>query len=197
MTIIQNWRSAVAGLASLLLFACGTTPPAYVSTTGYGHPPLSSFSVSGKLAWQDSGKGDSVRFQWDYQQPQIRLDLLTPLGSVAAHVDASPGNVVMETAKGDRLTATSLEALSTRVFELTLPLSGLEYWVQGLPIPDQPFTEEALPGGKRLHQGGWQLDYPSWTQVNGVSLPLSLDMQQGDVTLRLRLHDWNLTPGTP
>lgn len=152
---------------------------------------LSAFRAEGKLAWNHAGKGDSARFVWTYKDPQQRIDLLTPLGSVAATIRAEPGAVSLDTADSN-FTASSLEALTLRIFEMQLPLTGMEYWAQGLPVPGTAYTEEMLPEGKRITQRGVVLDYPRWTTVNGRPLPEQVDVHDANVSLKLRIREWSL-----
>lgn len=182
----------------LLLAACAqgplqapSAPPTRVQTA------LTAFRAEGKLAWNQNGKGDSARYIWTYREPRQHITLLTPLGSTAATLEASPGRAVLDTADGQHLTATSLEALSTRIFDLTLPLDGIEYWVQGVPVPGVPYAEEALPEGRRLIQRGYTLDYLNWTEVDGYRLPQQVDIRGGDLTLKLRIRQWTPNPTNP
>jgi len=182
---------------ALVLTGCAQTPVQPLQSTPANQRELNAFEARGKLAWNQDGKGDSARFAWVYQNPNQHIDLLSPLGTVAATITAKPGQASLETAQGDQFTATSLEALSTRVFDMTLPLTGLEYWAQGLPKPNTPFTEETLENGKRITQDGFVLDYLHWIEVQGRQLPDQLDIKSQGLTLKLRIKEWSFNTLTP
>ena len=190
-------KSTLTRLGALLAMAwlagCATPPPVATPASTLT-APLMAFEVSGKIAWQQDGKGDKARFNWRYTAPKSHMDILSPLGSVAATLDAEPGHVVLETAKGDTFTASTLEDLTLRLFEQALPLTGLEYWAQGLPIPNLEYTEENAPEGRRLQQKGWQLDFIRWVQIGERSLPEQVQLKQGSLSLKLILKDWSPTP---
>ncbi|MFO7603927.1 MAG: lipoprotein insertase outer membrane protein LolB, partial [Gammaproteobacteria bacterium] len=45
---------------------------------------------------------------------------------------------------------------------------------------------------KQLQQGGWQLDYRGYQQVNHTALPKRLFMQRDDLDVRLVIDQWQL-----
>lgn len=189
---MPHWNTKLAALLpALLLAACAQSPLTPAPQSGGQPAALSAFRAEGKLAWSHAGKGDSARFVWMFKEPQQRFDLLTPLGSVAATIKTQPGGVTLDTADSS-LTARSLEDLTLRIFDMPLPLTGMEYWAQGLPVPGVPYTEEMLPEGKRITQRGVVLDYPRWTTVNGRALPEHVDVRDATVSLKLRIREWTL-----
>lgn len=192
MRSMSYWNKKLAALLpALLLAACAQSPITPAPQSGGQPAALTAFRAEGKLAWSHAGKGDSARFVWTYREPQQRIDLLTPLGSVAASIKAKPGDVSLDTADS-RFTASSLENLTLRIFEMPLPLTGMEYWAQGLPVPGIPYTEEILPEGKRITQRGVVLDYPRWITVNGRALPEHVNVSDASVSLKLRIGEWFL-----
>lgn len=176
--------------AAIILVGCAAPPKGPLPSTPKEQLQLNAFQARGKMSWSQDGKGDSAKFEWEYRNPEQQIDFFTPLGSVAATIKSEPGRVVLDTAQGDQFTAASLEALSTRVFEMTLPLTGFEYWAQGLPKPNSPFSEEVTPTGKRLTQDGFVLDYLHWVEVQGRQLPDQLDIRNQGFTLKLRIKEW-------
>lgn len=174
----------------IVLAGCAAPPKGPLPSTPKDQLQLNAFQARGKMSWSQDGKGDSAKFEWEYRNPEQQIDFFTPLGSVAATIKTEPGRVVLDTAQGDQFTAASLEALSTRVFEMTLPLTGFEYWAQGLPKPNSPFSEEVTPTGKRLLQDGFVLDYLHWVEVQGRQLPDQLDIRNQGFTLKLRIKEW-------
>lgn len=183
-------RSLLLAAATGVLAACAQAPMQTAATPVQHRPALGAFQAEGKIAWSQNGKGESARFSWESRGADQSMDLLTPLGSVAAHIDARPGFASLETSDGQRFTATSLEALSLRVFDMQLPLTGMEYWAQGLPVPGLPYTEETLPEGRRIVQGGLTLDYPRWVEVDGIALPSLIEIRSNTLTLKLLIRQW-------
>jgi outer membrane lipoprotein LolB len=173
-------------LVVLGLSACASTPlPSGTLAEG-------DFRVSGKLAWQMKDQGDSARFTWQYQPGHSRWQLLTPLGSVAATIDAQPGRVVLDSEQG-QFTASSLEALTLRLFDFSLPLTGMEYWVRAQPIPDQDYQFTQEDETRVLHQNGWRIRFLEWDALQ-PQLPAFIQLDNQQLKIKLRLKEWELPP---
>lgn len=185
-------KARISLIFALLITACAQAPVQQPAPNPGSQAALKAFRAEGRLAWSQNGKGDSARFIWTWREPEQQIDLLSPLGSVAATIGIKPGAVVLDTSDGGHFTASTLEQLTLRVFDMSLPLTGMEYWAQGLPIPDTPFSEEQRPQGKRMLQRGYTLDYPRWIDVNGHLLPDQVDIHRDALSLKLRIKQWIL-----
>ncbi|MCP6330038.1 lipoprotein insertase outer membrane protein LolB, partial [Klebsiella pneumoniae] len=83
------------------------------------------------------------------------------------------GQVELEVANQGRYQAESPEALLEEQLGWRLPVSHLLWWVRGLPAPASR-SVVTLDGNShlsRLEQDGWQVQYLSYVEQNGYSLP--------------------------
>jgi len=81
---------------------------------------------------------------------------------------------------------------------LQMPVSGLRYWVLGLPAPASQAgaaSDRQLDARGRLTrfvQGGWLVRIRSYTEVGRFDLPAKVFIRRGDIDLRLVVDRWRL-----
>lgn len=195
----------LACLAVLLLVGCTTTttPPQQAQTsattqTWQQHSRavqrIQQWNMQGALGVRDSQQGFSSNFNWQQQQDNYRLNLYGPLGIGNARIQGSPGNVTLQTSKNQTFQANSPESLMQQQLGWQLPLSYLPYWVRGIPAPgakaNYQLSEQRL---QTLQQAGWQIQYLSYTNVNGVSLPSKMYLTHPPLQVRVVIKQWNVS----
>src|SRR3569832_2421580 len=70
----------------------------------------------------------------------FRMLFSAPLGQGSAQLECDERRVTRTAADGQRWVAADAEGLIAQVIGTPLPVSGLRYWVLGLPAPDTPST---------------------------------------------------------
>ena len=117
-----------------------------------------------------------------------------PLGVGGAQITAAGNELSVVTARGERIDSEAAHAELTQRLGFRSAAASLRYWVLGVPDPAQPATESLDPAAapERLTQGGWHIDYNSYTSANGQSLPARLTLQRDAVRVRLLVDDWQL-----
>ena len=139
---------------------------------------------SGKLSWQQAGENYQVHFQ-------------APFGQGAVQLLGSPGQVEMRTSDGQVVVADDAESLLYQQLGWRLPLTGLRYWVLGLPMPVSSPTQEApvlaFDNAGRLaslRQSQWQVSYEAYSRVDELVLPKKVYLENHAVNLRLVIDRW-------
>lgn len=142
-------RGVVAVAALGVLAGCATTPR-----------PREAGTLSGRLsvsvAASDAGPARQVTAGFELRGDAERgeLDLTSPLGTVVARAQWSPGRA--ELLDGDaRQVFESLDALARQAFGEPLPIAALPDWLRGRPWAAAPSS--ALGPG-RFEQLGWTID---------------------------------------
>lgn len=153
---------------------------------------LDAWQISGKVgirAPKDSGSGTLF---WLQRQDYYDIRLSGPLGRGAARLTGRPGEIVLEVANQGRYLAESPEALLEEQLGWRLPVSHLLWWVRGLPAPEtrSHLTLDGASHLSRLEQDGWQVQYLSYVQQNGYSLPERIKLQGEDLDITLVIKDW-------
>ncbi len=74
-------------------------------------------------------------------------------------------------------------------------MSGLRYWILGLPVPDaEVYSRELDVYGRirRLEQSGWRIEYLDYVLVDGVDMPSKLELQHPHLSARIAVRRWQL-----
>ncbi|MGY4490625.1 lipoprotein insertase outer membrane protein LolB [Pseudomonas sp. TE3610] len=153
---------------------------------------LDGWQIDGKVgirAPKDSGSGTLF---WLQRQDYYDIRLSGPLGRGAARLTGRPGQVVLEVANQGRYEATTPEQLLGEQLGWDLPVSHLVWWVRGLPAPDTK-SKLTLDGDSRLaslQQDGWSVEYLSYTEQNGYTLPDRIKLHGRDLDVTLVVKSW-------
>ena len=154
-----------------------------------------TFNINGRIAVRDVGenkRGFSGGFSWNHQPDNDIVELLTPLGQIAARVTMTATGATIELADGQRATTGEPEAYVARVLGIRLPIRALQYWMQGAPVPGPSIRVEADSVGRLalLWQDGWQVRYGEYASDDFQANPTRIDLTQGDVEARILIGEW-------
>lgn len=137
---------------------------------------------TGTLHWAQNG--DEFEILWFF-----------PFGQGSVKLQGNPERVTLWLPKKAPMTATSAEDLLKINLGWSLPVSGLRYWLLGLPAPELPVLNLSLDSwGRvlRLSQGGWQIQYLDYQSINHYELPGKIFLNNPKLRLRLVIDQWNL-----
>ncbi len=191
----------VISLLALLTGCAGLTNREAIE--GQGNPQLwkaHKAQISALDAWQINGKvgirapkdsGSGTLF-WLQRQDYYDIRLSGPLGRGAARLTGRPGAILLEVANQGRYEAESPEALLEEQLGWRLPVSHLQWWVRGLPAPDSKsrVTLDSNSQLARLQQDGWDVEYLSYAEQNGYSLPQRIKLHGTNLDVTLVIKDW-------
>ena len=156
---------------------------------------LHTWQLKGRIGMQMGKQGGTASMHWQQDRHHYFLRVVAPLGRGSYELTGSENGVVMRTGKNKLLYANDPETLLQEYFGWQVPLSGLSYWVRGLPEPDIKIDDLILDDKGRimeLSQSGWQISYIRYTKSSGYDLPGKIVMQNGKLKIRLLIRDWNL-----
>ena len=190
----------VIALATLLA-GCETTP------TAIGDPvaayeareqrleKVTQWRAVGKLALKSESDSWSAGLQWKQRDQAFRIRLSAPLGQGMMQLEGSPGQVEMRTADNEVYRARTPDELLYSRVGWRVPLDGLRYWLLGRAQPGREVTAIELDVGgrlQRLEQDGWQIEYQSYREFDGVELPTKLTLRNPRVSAKLVVRSWLL-----
>src|SRR3569832_1921723 len=98
---------------------------------------------------QSEREGRHVALHWQQDGGHFRMLFSAPLGQGSAQLEGDERRVTLTAADGQRWVAADAKKHKTQKNNTPLPVSGLRYWVLGLPAPDTPSTH-GLDGQGRL-----------------------------------------------
>lgn len=156
---------------------------------------LNRFTIAGRLGIQSDQEGWHVSLRWQQDGEHFHMLFSAPLGQGSAQLEGDEREVTLTAADGRRWVAANAESLVAQVIGTPLPVTGLRYWVRGVPAPDSAATH-GLDGQGRLQwleQAGWRIAYRAYQTVEGRELPSKLFMENAQYKVRLVVDTWTLS----
>ena len=182
-------RLRLFGQSLLLLCAGCSSMPGVDLTVGD-----EGFALTGRFAIRHAQEGGSGRIEWRHTANTDDLLVSTPIGQGLARVTRRDGVYEITTREQQAQRAVDPQALTEKMLGWRLPLEGLPDWVQGRVA--------------WIEQQGWRIDYQQYRDamadtVQGsavapvAALPLRLQLQRGDLQIRLLIEQWSVRDTPP
>ena len=157
---------------------------------------LTQWQADGRIGVVNGQDGWHASFQWAQQDPTYRIDIIGPLGQGRITIQGDEREVSIQTQDGQRSTAPDPDLLLEQTLGLRLPVTGLRYWVRGLPAPGPTALLQTDAAGRltRLEQNGWVIEYPSYapSSVFNLDLPERIVARRLDLGVKLVIEQWML-----
>lgn len=172
-----NRRNCLLGLL-LLLSGCTSVPERLSTSTALfrvqgrfqvRHPPP---LLTGSVVWTHFATAD----EWE---------VYSPLQTWLATLTQNQQGATIHLANGQTDHAADARSLSQRWLGIALPLAGMPWWLQGIPMPQQPFTTR--PTG--FFQEEWEIQITAWFS-QPQRLPRDITLTHPATTVRCLLSDW-------
>ena len=140
--------------------------------------PIQHWELRGRLAVRTDARGGQASLSWKRDAELHNIRLNGPLGRGVVRVTQDETGAQLQDAEQRVLRAASAEALLYRYTGWQLPLTNLNYWVRGVPVPDLPADRELDDAGrlKLLRQQGWEIQYQEYVRFEGYELPSRLTL---------------------
>lgn len=207
----------VFGLATVLfLVGCASAPNEKTTVTSAPPPTpelseterwekslkqlntLSSWRVRGKVAYRLPDYAGSASLDWRQSGGVSRLRLSGPLGVGTTKISNEGALLRVERDGIARLYPADAAPWLPEGQLLPVPIEAIRYWLRGMPDPSNDVDALVFEDGnaRLLEQAGWRIDYESYKEHEGLLLPrrLVLAAPETDLTLRIILRDWDLSP---
>ena len=135
------------------------------------------------IRWQRDRKGYVILLEAPFGQGAFRVES-TPESSRPYRLSLPDGQVYENE---------SAEALLDQVIGWSIPISGLEYWIRGIPRPESDYSHLVGADGrlKSLQQDGWSIHYRDYFSAqDSPQLPRRIQLVHSDLTLKLVVERW-------
>ncbi|AOU96927.1 outer membrane lipoprotein LolB [Acidihalobacter yilgarnensis] len=191
---------AVTMTLALILAGCASVPqrsPGELEGAWRRHEAAilanAQWSLDGSFGLKIGRRGWSAGLRWRQAGERYHIDIYDPLGRTVAVLAGRPGDVTLDTDRDKSYRASSAAKLMTHALGWSLPVSGLRYWVRGVPVPDEPIAARQLDGSgrlSRLQQDGWTVRYQDYDYDTVNARPTRMVMTRGDVRLVVVVNQW-------
>ena len=156
---------------------------------------METWNLKGRIAVRTNDESGSGSLHWTQRRDEYDLRVIAPFSGGVYELSGTAGNVSLLTPDKNMLQAGDAESLLQQAAGWRFPVSEMVFWIRGLPAPSLQVDRLLLDGENRvseLSQGGWSIRYKRYTGVGGVSMPARLDLENGEVRVRLSVREWNL-----
>lgn len=193
--------------AALALAACESIPVVPPLTEG-GHAwelhqtalgKLKQWRLEGRLAVNSGDEAWNINLQWQQRGDDYQIELSGPFGAGKVQLIGDAHGVLLRDSDQKTFYATSPEELLLQQTGVVMPVTGLRYWVLGLPAPHRVSQPGFDQQGRlvTLQQADWQVAFRRYTHVNALPLPDKLFITKLDksIDVRLVVDEWQLDEG--
>jgi outer membrane lipoprotein LolB len=200
-------RTGQLAIVSVFLFlaGCAALAPPIVPTTvrtlviepgeNLLDVPVADFNVIGRVSVRNAQQSFSGNVHWQHTRFEDIILLLSPLGQAVAEIRKNDDVVSLVTAKEEAFYARDVEELTDEILGWRLPLSGLQYWIQGTYSPASVAIVELDEEDRivAIRQDGWQIIYVRYfagQPGQAVVRPRVIELQFDALKIRMAVDNW-------
>lgn len=157
---------------------------------------MQTWRINASLAVRVKDEGWQAGMHWHQQEEYYEMDLLDPFKRKVAKLKGGPHGVKLTTANGETAWASDAESLMSKLLGYSLPVSGLRYWVRGIPDPQVKVEEFHLDDAGRLaelKQSGWEVGYQRYHKTIGLDMPEKLTFINQRAKVKMVVNSWQLS----
>ena len=142
-----------------------------------------------------TGEAYNVNLRWQREAGgEFTMTLEAPFGQGVLRIENSaPDQYRLRLPDGQTFINDSPEALLVDVIGWSLPISGLDYWVRGLPDPRREYRHrlDAEGRARAISQDGWDIDYLDYfSDPEQPPLPRRMSLGNDELALKLVIERW-------
>jgi outer membrane lipoprotein LolB len=118
------------------------------------------------------------------------------MGQGAVHIAGDNGGVTISLADGQTEYSQDADALFASMTGLSLPMSGLQDWLRGMPIQGEAIQNISWNEHGQLYkleQRGWRVEMARYKAIAGYDLPHAFYLEREDspeLSVRLLVREW-------
>jgi len=180
-------------------------------------PEEAHFTVLGKASLSDGKRHAQISLRWQQMGEHYVIHLYGPLGSGAVRLSnatthpSAPTTKPAKQAKAHRLAVYyqdmkgevrsygSAEKLLEKECGWRLPIAGLEWWLRGLPRPEEAaiVVRDKVGRTTQIEQDGWTIEYLSYQSIAKKTYPHKVRLSRDKHLLKFVLREWHIDTKTP
>jgi len=153
---------------------------------------LKNWRLDGRISLITSDESWSGQILWHQVEADYFIQFSAPSGQGAMQLQGNQEGVELRLANGEIYNAKDADTLLRKETTWDLPVSGLWYWIRGLPDPQLRHKVHLDQQGmiKELIQDNWLVQYERYQLYNNHYFPRKIVIQNNDMKVRLVVTDW-------
>jgi len=153
------------------------------------------WNLYARAALRLEGAAYNIGFRWQRQHDgRFTILLVAPFGQGVFRISSNgPGEYRLMLPDGQSFTNTTAEALLEDAVGWSLPISGLDAWIRGLPHAQASYSHRLDSRGRArsIKQDGWDIEYLDYQASNDdLQLPRRMRLVGKSMTLKLVIEHW-------
>jgi len=161
---------------------------------------VTHWNLYARAALRRQGEFYNIGIHWQrHDNDRFTMLLDAPFGQGVLRIDTpGPGKIRLQLPDGQLFVNNTAEALMLDAVGWSLPISGLDYWIRGLPYPgdDHRLRLDSAGRAQSIRQTGWDIAYLDYfAKVGEPPLPRKLKLSNEAITLKLVIERWQQAPG--
>ena len=160
---------------------------------------VTQWNLYARGALRLEGEAYTIGIRWQrYDDSRFTMLIEAPFGQGVLRIETiAAGQYRLRLPNGQTYENTTVEALLDDAVGWSLPISGLDYWVRGLPHPETIYSHRLDSAGraKSIRQDDWDIDYVEYFEVvSEPELPRRISLTNQTATLKLVIERWQQVP---
>ncbi len=156
---------------------------------------VNDWRLNGRLAITRGSEAWHLKLNWRQKPEGYEIFLSGPFGAGVKLV-GNPQSVVLHDAEHHAYYAREPELLLYAHTGVLMPVTGLRYWILGLPDPGKNHTNQthldAYGRLAELQQRDWTVRFRDYVAVKQYQLPERLFIESEDIEVRLVVDNWQV-----
>ncbi len=193
-------------LAILLLGACSSLPEVPLSEQSHKNWEQYQLEAGRLRQWHLHGRAaifvddevHNIGLNWKTQSEAFVMTLEAPLGQGVIRIESANSQdsslVKLSLPDGRVVYGENAEATLRDLTGWSIPVSGLVYWVKGLPEKSDSFSFDLKGDGrlKSLLQNGWRINYLDYFEFKHAAqgLPRKMYLKRDNLALKIVIDSW-------
>jgi len=136
----------------------------------------------------------NIGIRWQRDPDSFMMLLEAPFGQGVFRIESGAGEAYrLRLPDGQVFENLTAEALLEDVIGWSLPLSGLDYWIRGMPRPGSDYSHRVRADGstRSIKQDQWEISYLDYFELQeNPRLPRKIELSSEDITVRLIVERW-------
>ena len=156
---------------------------------------VKSWRISGRAFVKNRNESATFKLQWEQNNSNYELRLISAFGQGTFLINGSEKGVNIQTPKNKIFSGSSANQLIREKLGWNINLTGLKYWVRGVPKPNVEYSELLLSNHGRLSnmkQSNFTIKVSRYYKKNDLFLPEKIFIKGKDIQLKLIINEWEI-----